>query len=259
VSASLVLAERDPNRRTALLRLNRPEQRNALNQQLMDELVAMLEGLDADDGIGCIVLTGNEQAFAAGGDLGEMEKATPIDMLLAPREAQWRRIRTIRKPTIAAVAGWCLGGGTELAMTQDIVIAAESARFGLPEVKAGLMPGAGGTQRLVRDIGKSRAMKLLLTGDWIDASTAAAYGIAADVVPDAALIDSALELAALIAARPPLSLRLIKEAARAAYETGLEEGLVLERRLLYLLFASEDFKEGVAAFRDRRAATFSGR
>lgn len=259
MSGSLVLVERDRDKRTALVRLNRPEQRNALNQQLMDELVATLEDLDADDRVGCIVITGNEKAFAAGGDLGEMEKATPIDMLLAPRESQWRRIRSIGKPTIAAVAGWCLGGGTELAMTQDIVIAAESARFGVPEVKAGLMPGAGGTQRLVRDVGKSRAMKLLLTGEWIDAPTAAAYGIAADVVPDGALIDAALELAALIASRPPLSLRLIKEAARAAYETSLEQGLLLERRLLYLLFASEDCKEGVAAFRERRTAEFSDR
>jgi enoyl-CoA hydratase len=259
VSDAPVLLERHPDRRVALVRLNRPEQRNALNNALMEELATTLEGLDADADVRCIVITGNEKAFAAGGDLGEMEHATPIEMLLAPREAQWRRIRAIRKPTIAAVAGWCLGGGAELAMAQDIVVAAESARFGLPEVKAGLMPGAGGTQRLVRDIGKSRAMKLLMTGDWIDAPTAAAYGIVADVVPDATLVDSALELASQIAERPPLSLRHIKEAARAAYETGLEQGLVHERRLLYLLFASEDFKEGIAAFRERRPATFSGR
>jgi enoyl-CoA hydratase len=206
-----------------------------------------------------IVVTGNEKAFAAGADIGEMVDASPIDMLKTNRIAQWDRVRRIGKPVIAAVAGWCLGGGCELAMTLDMIIAAESARFGQPEIKIGVMPGAGGTQRLPRAIGKSKAMEMILTGEPISAAEAERIGLVSRVVPNEVLVDDAMALAAEIAKRPPLAVRLAKESVNAAYEMSLTDGLAHERRLFYLLFASADQKEGMAAFLEKREPDFSGR
>jgi len=255
----LVLVEPDETRRIALVRLNRPKQLNALNGPTMDALCEALETLDRDDAIRVMVVTGNERAFAAGADIGEMAGATPIDMLRTNRIAQWDRVRRIGKPVIAAVAGWCLGGGCELAMALDLIVAAESARFGQPEIKIGVIPGAGGTQRLVRAVGKSRAMEMILSGEPITAAEAERFGLVARVVPDEVLVDDTLTLAAEIAKRPPLALRLAKESVNAAYEMSLTEGLAHERRLFYLLFASEDQKEGMAAFLEKREPDFSGR
>ena len=256
---AVVLVERDAARRVALVRLNRPQQLNALNAEVMDRLCEALEELDRDDAIRCIVVTGNERAFAAGADIGEMAGATPVDMLRANRIGQWDRVRRVTKPVIAAVSGWCLGGGNELAMTLDLIIAGESAKFGQPEIKIGVIPGAGGTQRLARAIGKSRAMEMVLTGEPMGAREALERGLVARVVPDEVLLDDALELAAQIATRSPLALRLAKEAVNAAYEMSLTDALAYERRLFYLLFASEDQKEGMAAFLEKREPDFRGR
>jgi enoyl-CoA hydratase len=256
---ALILVERDEERRVALLRLNRPKQLNALNGQVMDELCAALESLDRDDAIRALVVTGNERAFAAGADIGEMATAGPIDMLRTNRIAQWDRVRRISKPVIAAVAGWCLGGGCELAMALDLIVAAESARFGQPEINIGVIPGAGGTQRLTRAVGKSVAMEMILTCEPIDAREAHRLGLVARVVPNELLVEDALALAAKIATKAPLALRLAKEAVNAAYEMSLTDALAHERRLFYLLFASEDQKEGMAAFLEKRDPNFTGR
>lgn len=256
---ALILVERDEERRVALLRFNRPKQLNALNGQVMDELCSALEALDRDDAIRVLVVTGSDRAFAAGADIGEMANASPIDMLRTNRIAQWDRVRRISKPVIAAVAGWCLGGGCELAMTLDLIVAAESARFGQPEINIGVIPGAGGTQRLTRAVGKSVAMEMILTGEPIDAREAHRLGLVARVVPDELLVEDALSLAAKIATKSPLALRLAKEAVNAAYEMSLTDALAHERRLFYLLFASEDQKEGMAAFLEKREPDFKGR
>jgi enoyl-CoA hydratase len=256
---ALILVERYTERRVALLRLNRPKQLNALNGQVMDELCSALEGLDRDDAIRVLVVTGNERAFGAGADIGEMATAGPIDMLRTNRIAQWDRVRRISKPVIAAVAGWCLGGGCELAMALDLIVAAESARFGQPEINIGVIPGAGGTQRLTRAVGKSVAMEMILTGEPIDAREAHRLGLVARVVPNELLVEDALALAAKIATKAPLALRLAKEAVNAAYEMSLTDALAHERRLFYLLFASEDQKEGMAAFLEKRDPNFTGR
>jgi enoyl-CoA hydratase len=255
----LILVERDEERRVALLRFNRPKQLNALNGQVMDELCSALEALDRDDEIRVLVVTGNERAFAAGADIGEMAEASPIDMLRTNRIAQWDRVRRIGKPVIAAVAGWCLGGGCELAMALDLIVAAESARFGQPEINIGVIPGAGGTQRLTRAVGKNVAMEMILTGEPIDARQAHRLGLVARVVPNELVIEDALALAAKIATKSPLALRLAKEAVNAAYEMSLTDALAHERRLFYLLFASDDQKEGMAAFLEKRDPDFKGR
>jgi len=257
--ASLVLVERDEARRVALVRLNRPKQLNALNGPTMDALCEALESLDRDEAVRVIVVTGSERAFAAGADIGEMSGASPIDMLRTNRIAQWDRVRKITKPVIAAVAGWCLGGGCELAMALDIIIAAESARFGQPEIKIGVMPGAGGTQRLPRAIGKSKAMEMILTGEPITAAEAERIGLVSRVVTDELLVEDALALAAEIAKRAPLALRLAKESVNAAFEMALTDGLAHERRLFYLLFSSDDQKEGMTAFLEKRDPNFKGR
>jgi enoyl-CoA hydratase len=255
----LILVERDEERRVALLRFNRPKQLNALNGQVMDELCSALEALDRDDAMRVLVVTGNERAFAAGADIGEMAEASPIDMLRTNRIAQWDRVRRIGKPVIAAVAGWCLGGGCELAMALDLIVAAESARFGQPEINIGVIPGAGGTQRLPRAVGKRVAMEMILTGEPIDAREAHRLGLVARVVPNELVVEDALALAAKIATKSPLALRLAKEAVNAAYEMSLTDALAHERRLFYLLFASEDQKEGMAAFLEKREPDFKGR
>ena len=255
----LILVERDEERRVALLRFNRPKQLNALNGEVMDALCSALEALDRDEAIRAIVVTGSDRAFAAGADIGEMATASPIDMLRTNRIAQWDRVRRIGKPVIAAVAGWCLGGGCELAMALDLIVAAESARFGQPEINIGVIPGAGGTQRLTRAVGKSAAMEMILTGEPIDAREAFRLGLVARVVPNELVIEDALALAAKIATKSPLALRLAKEAVNAAYEMSLTDALAHERRLFYLLFASEDQKEGMAAFLEKRDPNFTGR
>ncbi len=254
-----VLVERQPEQHTALVRLNRPKQLNALNGPTMDLLCETLEALDADEEIRAIVVTGSERAFAAGADIGEMATASPIDMLRGNRIGQWDRVRRITKPVIAAVNGWCLGGGCELAMTLDLIIAGEGARFGQPEITIGIIPGAGGTQRLTRAIGKSRAMEMILTGEPMAAAEALSRGLVSRVVPDELVVEDALTLAATIAMRSPIAVRVAKEAVNAAYELPLSDALAHERRLFYLLFASEDQKEGMAAFLEKRAPDFKGR
>jgi enoyl-CoA hydratase len=255
----LLLVERQPDRRTALVRLNRPKQLNALNGAVMDALCVALEELDRDGGVRAIVVTGNERAFAAGADIGEMAGATPIEMLITNRIGQWDRIRRITKPVIAAVNGWALGGGCELAMTLDLIVAGEGATFGQPEINIGVIPGAGGTQRLTRAIGKSRAMRMILTGEPITAAEAERAGLVAVLTQDELVVEDALALAATVARKSPLALRLAKEAVNAAYEMSLTDALAHERRLFYLLFASEDQKEGMAAFMEKRTPDFTGR
>ena len=255
----LVLVERQTEQRTALVRLNRPKQLNALNGAVMDALCTALEELDRDDEVRAIVVTGNERAFAAGADIGEMANATPIDMLITNRIGQWDRIRKITKPVIAAVNGWALGGGCELAMTLDLIVAGEGTRFGQPEISIGVIPGAGGTQRLARAIGKSRAMEMILTGEPITALEGERAGLVARVTQDELVVEDALALAAKMASKSPIALRLAKEAVNAAYEMSLTDALAHERRLFYLLFASEDQKEGMAAFLEKRTPDFTGR
>ena len=255
----LILVERQAEQRTALVRINRPKQLNALNGAVMDQLCDALETLDRDDETRVIVVTGSERAFAAGADIGEMADASPIDMLRSNRIGQWDRVRRISKPVIAAVNGWCLGGGCELAMTLDLIVAGEGAKFGQPEIGIGIIPGAGGTQRLTRAIGKAQAMRMILTGDPITAREAEAAGLVAQVSTDELCVEDALALAARIATRSPLALRLAKEAINFAYEASLTDALAHERRLFYLLFASEDQKEGMAAFLEKRTPDFKGR
>jgi enoyl-CoA hydratase len=254
----LVLVERQADQRTALVRLNRPKQLNALNAATMDALCDALEELDRDDGVRAIVVTGNERAFAAGADIGEMAGATPIDMLRSNRIGQWDRIRKIAKPVIAAVNGWCLGGGCELAMTLDLIVAGEGAQFGQPEINIGVIPGAGGTQRLTRAIGKSKAMRMILTGEPMSARDAERAGLVAVVTHDELVVEDALALAAKIATKSPLALRMAKESINAAFEMSLTDALAHERRLFYLLFASADQKEGMAAFLEKRDPDFTG-
>jgi enoyl-CoA hydratase len=255
----LVLVERQPEKRTALVRLNRPKQLNALNGAVMDALCGSLEELDRDAGVRVIVVTGNERAFAAGADIGEMAGASPIDMLVTNRIGQWDRIRKITKPVIAAVNGWALGGGCELAMTLDLIVAGEGAKFGQPEINIGVIPGAGGTQRLTRAVGKSKAMRMVLTGEPITAREAEAAGLVALITQDELVVEDALALAATMAQKSPLALRLAKEAVNAAYEMSLTDALAHERRLFYLLFASDDQKEGMAAVLEKRTPDFTGR
>jgi enoyl-CoA hydratase len=255
----LILVERQEEQRTAIVRLNRPKQLNALNGAVMDALCDALEELDRDETVRVIVVTGNDRAFAAGADIGEMAGASPIDMLITNRIGQWDRIRKVTKPVIAAVNGWALGGGCELAMTLDLIVAGEGAKFGQPEINIGVIPGAGGTQRLSRAIGKSKAMEMILTGEPITARQAEAAGLVARVTQDELVVEDALALAAKMATKSPLALRLAKEAVNAAYEMSLTDALAHERRLFYLLFASEDQKEGMAAFLEKRAPDFKGR
>ncbi|MCS7250991.1 MAG: enoyl-CoA hydratase-related protein [Anaerolineae bacterium] len=242
-----------------LIRLNRPERLNALNRLLMEELAAALEAFDQEDSIRCIVITGNERAFSTGADIQEMMEAGAVEMLLRDSIAWWDRIQRIRKPIIAAVSGWCLGGGCELAMACDIIIASETAVFGQPEINIGVIPGAGGTQRLTRAIGKSKAMEMILTGRYMSAQEAEAAGLVSRVVPVGSYLDEAIRLAKEIAARPPIAVRLAKEAVNKAFETSLRDGLEYERHLFYFLFATEDQKEGMRAFIEKRKPQWKGR
>jgi enoyl-CoA hydratase len=243
----------------AVLTLNRPKVLNALNRATMDEVVEALDALDRDDDIRCTVLTGSGRAFAAGADVTEMAGATPVEMLTGYRFQQWERIRRVAKPIIAAINGFALGGGCELAMLCDIIVAGESARLGQPEINLGLIPGAGGTQRLTRAVGKARAMELILTGRVLTAAEALAIGVVTRVVPDEVVVDEAKAIAATIAQKPPIAVRLAKQAILKAFDTTLEGGLDFERNAFYLLFSTEDRAEGIQAFLDKRAPTFRGR
>lgn len=243
----------------AILRLNRPEALNALNQELMDALVTTLAELEADEGVRCVVLTGSQRSFAAGGDVREMLESSAVEMFLGRRFGQWEAIRRFPKPLIAAVNGYALGGGNELAMACDLVVAGESARFGQPEVGLGLIPGAGGTQRLTRAVGKARAMELVLTGRHLSAQEALRWGLVNRVTPPELCLEEALALAREIAAQPPVAVRLAKEAVLKAQETGLAAGLQFERQAFYLTFATEDQREGIRAFLEKRPPRFQGR
>ncbi len=245
--------------RVGLIRLNRPKVLNALNSALLKELAQALETFDADDAIGAMVITGNEKAFAAGADIKEMAEASAIEMLKSGFIPTFDRIRGIKKPVIAAVSGWALGGGSELALSCDMVIASETAKFGQPEINIGVIPGAGGTQRLAKAVGKALAMEMVLNNRTLNASEALAHGIVNRVVSVGSYLDEALALTAEIAARAPLAVQFGKEAVNQAFESSLSEGLAAERRAFNFLFASEDQKEGMAAFVDKREPQWKGR
>ena len=243
----------------ALLTLDRPKVLNALDFALIAELTTALETLDRDPACRVMVITGaGDRAFAAGADIRELAAQTPASLLADDHFHRWERIKRIRKPIIAAVRGYALGGGCELAMTCDLIVAGDDAQFGQPEITLGVMPGAGGTQRLTRAIGKARAMELILTGRSIGAQQAATLGLVTRVVPAAETLTSALALAAEIAAMPPLAVIAAKEAVNRAEELSLEEGLAFERRNFYLLFGSDDQHEGMAAFLEKRPPTWKG-
>jgi enoyl-CoA hydratase/carnithine racemase len=254
---TLMVDRQDP---LALIRLNRPQALNALNGQLMDELTAALDEAEADDAIRVIVLTGSDRAFAAGADIKEMASKDYVQVYKEDFITRnWERTARCRKPVIAAVAGYALGGGCELAMMCDIVIAAENAKFGQPEITLGVAPGAGGTQRMTRAIGKAKAMDMILTGRMMDAHEAERSGLVSRVVPLASLLDEALAIARKLAELSPISLMLTKEMVNAAFETTLAEGVKLERRLFHSMFAFQDQKEGMAAFVEKRKPKFKGR
>jgi enoyl-CoA hydratase/carnithine racemase len=243
-----------------LIRLNRPEALNALNGQLMDELTAALDAAEADPAVRCVVLTGSERAFAAGADIKEMAPKSYSDVFAEDFITRnWERVTRCRKPVIAAVAGYALGGGCELAMMCDFIIAADNARFGQPEINLGVIPGAGGTQRLTRFAGKSKAMDMVLTARMMDAAEAERVGLVSRVVPLAELLPTAMEAAGKIAALSPQAVMMAKELVNAAYETPLSQGVKMERRLFHSLFAFEDQKEGMAAFLEKRPAKFEGK
>ncbi len=242
----------------SLVQLNRPKELNALNSKVMQSLRDHLTSLDQDPKVKVIILTGNEQAFAAGADIKEMSDKGAIEMLKIDQFKTWDQIRKIQKPIIAAVSGFALGGGCELAMTCDMIIASESAKFGQPEIKIGVMPGAGGTQRLTRAVGKVRAMELVLTGKFISADEALQFGLVNKVVPVESCLHEAVKLATAIAKMPSVAVRLAKESINQAFETHLDEGLQFERKNFYLLFASKDQKEGMRAFIDKRDPDFEG-
>ena len=243
----------------AIVQFNRPDVLNAINMEVMTELVDALEALDKDDDVRCIILTGNEKAFAAGADIKEMTDASAMEMLKRDQFARWDRIRKVKKPIVAAVSGFALGGGCELMMTCDIVIASETARIGQPEINIGVMPGAGGTQRLTRAVGKVKAMEMVLTGSMISADEALRWGLVNRVVPVEYVLEEAKNLAREIASKPPVAVRLAKEAVLKSFDTTIEGGLEFERKNFYMLFASDDQKEGMKAFVEKRKATWKGK
>ncbi len=242
--------------RVGLVTLNRPAQLNALTDQLISELNQALDAFEADEGVGAIVVTGSEKAFAAGADIKEMQSKDYIEAYKSDFIASWERITRCRKPVIAAVAGFALGGGCELAMSCDLIIAADTAKFGQPEIKLGIMPGAGGTQRLIRAVGKSKAMELCLTGRMMDAAEAERSGLVARVVPAADLLTDALKTADTIAAQSLTAAMMTKDCVNRAYETTLAEGIRYERRTFHAMFATHDQKEGMAAFLEKRMPQF---
>jgi enoyl-CoA hydratase len=242
-----------------LITLNRPKALNALNAQLIGELDRALSEIDADPSVAVVVLTGSEKAFAAGADIKEMAEKDFASAFQSDFIAPWSRIGQHRKPVIAAVAGYALGGGCELAMMCDVILAADSAKFGQPEINLGTIPGAGGTQRLARAIGKAKTMEMVLTGRMMDAAEAERSGLVARVVPAADLLEEAIRLGEVIAAKSQPVVQMAKDAVNAAYETPLAEGLRVERRLFYATFATEDRREGMAAFTEKRSPNFTNR
>src|SRR5262250_1913939 len=257
MSTQTIIVER--RGRVGIVRLNRPQALNALNVTLKDELLGAVEAFDADANVGCILMTGSDKAFAAGADIKEMADQTYIDIFRADYTADYERLARVRKPIIAAVAGFALGGGCELAMMCDLIIAADNAKFGQPEIKLGVIPGIGGTQRLTRAVGKAKAMDLILTGRMMDAAEAERSGLVARVVPAASLMDEAMKAAQTIAAMSLPSVLVAKEAVNRSFESGLSEGIKFERRVFHSLFATEDQKEGMKAFVEKRAPKWKNR
>jgi enoyl-CoA hydratase len=245
--------------RVGIIRLNRPQALNALNRALVDDLTRAIDAFEADDAIGCLLITGNEKAFAAGADIKEMADKTFAEAYGGNFAADWDRAAHTRKPVVAAVAGFALGGGCELAMQCDLIIAADSAKFGQPEIKLGIIPGIGGTQRLTRAVGKAKAMDLILTGRMMDAAEAERSGLVARVVPAADLMAEAMKVAKAIAAMSLPSVTAAKEAVNRAFESGLSEGVMFERRIFHSLFATEDQKEGMKAFIEKRKPAWKNR
>ncbi len=245
--------------KVGLIQLNRPEVLNALNIELMKEVVEALEAFDKDSGIGCMIITGNAKAFAAGADIKEMADSTAVEMLLRDQFARWDRIRKIKKPVIAAVSGFALGGGCELAMTCDMIVAAENARFAQPEINLGVIPGAGGTQRLTKAIGKARAMEMILTGKMFTAKDMYIAGLVTKLADSDIYLDEAIELAKVIASKPTVAVQLAKEAVLKSFDSTIESGLEFERKNFYLLFATEDKFEGMKAFIEKRKAEWKGK
>ncbi|HEX8228760.1 MAG TPA: enoyl-CoA hydratase-related protein [Chloroflexia bacterium] len=242
-----------------IIQLNRPDVLNALNLQLMDEVIAALDRLETDEEVRCVVLTGNERAFAAGADIKEMAGATTVDMMMRDQFAKWDRIRRFKKPIIAAVSGYALGGGNELAMLCDMIVASETAQFGQPEINIGVMPGAGGTQRLTRAVGKTIAMDMVLTGRMLTAREALQFGLVNRVVPVEAYLKEAVKLAQSIAEKSPIAVQMAKDAVLKAFDTPIQEGLLHERKNFYMLFSTEDQKEGMEAFIEKRKPSFKGK
>jgi enoyl-CoA hydratase len=255
--SDLVLTERDGA--IAVVTLNRPDALNALSDELMEQLVETLQELDRDEVVRCIVLAGNDKAFAAGADIAELARSSAIDLYYQRRIERWDAIRGLWTPLVAAVSGYCLGGGCELAMACDLIVASETAKFGQPETGVGVIPGAGGTQRLTRAVGKALAMDVILSGRFLTADEALAAGLVARVAPEGQWLDEAKRVATDISSKAPVATRLAKEGVDRAYEGPLDLGLEHERRLLYLAFASEDAKEGLTAFMDKRKPDFRGR
>jgi enoyl-CoA hydratase len=254
---SLVVVEREEP--IAVVLLNRPQQLNALSDELMEALVDALRELDGDEAVRCIVVGGSERAFAAGADIAQLAQASPVEMYYQRRVDRWDEIRALWTPLVAAVSGFCLGGGCELAMACDLIVASETARFGQPETGLGLIPGAGGTQRLTRAVGKAVAMDVILSGRFLSAAEAQRAGLVARVVAKEAWLDEAKRVARDIASKGPVATRLAKEAVDRAFEGPLTLGVEYERRLLYLALASEDAKEGLTAFLEKRRPEFKGR
>jgi enoyl-CoA hydratase len=244
--------------RVGLVQLNRPKALNALNQTLLTELMDALDTFDRDPSVGAMVITGNERAFAAGADIKEMAEASAVEMFTRDNIAVFDRIMMIKKPVIAAVSGYCLGGGNELAMSCDMIVASETARFGQPEINLGVIPGAGGTQRLTRAVGKSIAMEMVLNNRTLTAEEALQFGLVNRVVPVERYREEAIQFAVEVAARAPLAVRLGKEAVNNAFDSFLSDGLADERRAFYFLFASDDQKEGMKAFVEKREAEWKG-
>ncbi len=243
----------------AIIQLNRPEVMNAINIALMKELVEALDEMEKENDIRCVILTGSEKAFAAGADIKEMADASTVEMLQRDMFSRWDRIRKFKKPIIAAVGGYALGGGCELALTCDIIIASESAKFGQPEISIGVIPGAGGTQRLTRAVGKYKAMEMVLTGTMITAEEAKQWGLVVKVVPNEILLEEAKNLAKTIASKPSVAVQLGKEAILKAFDTTIESGLEFERKNFYMLFSTEDQKEGMRAFVEKRKPKWKGK
>ena len=259
MSYEFLILEQSIRPHVSLVRLNRPKELNALSLEVMNELVAVFKQLDADPETRCIVLTGNERAFAAGADIKQMANRTSMDMHRIDQFSKWESIRSTKKPIIAAVSGFALGGGCELSMLCDMIVASETAQFGQPEIRLGVMPGAGGTQRLTRAVGKALAMEMVLAGRFITAKEALQAGLVNRIAPVELFLDEALNLASTVASMPPIAVEMAKESVLKAFDTSLDEGLLFERKNFYLLFSTEDQKEGMAAFSEKRPPEWKGR